>query len=443
MKKLSLLILAAILALAACSNPITNLPESDLDPVKPSYDASLDAGSVADRAISLSGPDAYEQDDSRTASKAITPDGTRQQRNFYDDANDWLSFTAVAGKTYVIETWLVGGADTVVYLYDGSVSLASNDDKSADDYGSRLSFTAPASKTYYIKVYSYNGLKGANRGYDISVTGPSITPPNATITVASFNTCIFGNTKLARTNTVAAMAGTVARFDLVAMQEVGSNASAASDATCKAIMDAFIIKVNAAAGADLYSYVRGNQYAIVYRHDKLRLDDYRLYSGTQTFSYTPLVADFAVINGSFDFSVVTIHTSPSKATAEIASLKTAMQEAAALYNESDVICLGDYNADGSYYAEGTGPGLSGFDSYLTGIPNTADTTVATNNYTYDRVQMTPSMASDFANQYGVFHYADYYDVTICEGAATTAGKEEAISDHYPVWCVFNTAKDTD
>ncbi len=121
------------------------------------------------RAISLSVKDAYEQDDSQSAAKLIGTAGIGQERNFYDDATDWIKFSAVSGTAYTIESWILGSADTVLYLYDGSSILASNDDKASGDYGSKITWTAPSTKTYYIKAYSYGGRKGTNRGYTISV----------------------------------------------------------------------------------------------------------------------------------------------------------------------------------------------------------------------------------------------------------------------------------
>lgn len=57
--------------------------------------------------------------------------------------------------------------------------------------------------------------------------------------------------------------------------------------------------------------------------------------------------------------------------------------------------------------------------------------------------MTIALNTDYTGNSGVFKFGDYYDVSGCEGTATTAGTEEAVSDHYPVWCEYYTDKDTD
>ena len=173
MKKYLIILAAAAFILAACANPVVTDLNSEATQAEKT---EIDRSPV--RAINLSTPDAYENDDTQSVAKLIASDGSIQEHNFYDDANDWLKFSAVAGQTYVIETWVLGVADTVLYVYDGSSKKATNDDKSSSDYGSRISFTAPSTKTYTIKVYSYNNKKGTNRGYSVSVTGPG-TPPRA------------------------------------------------------------------------------------------------------------------------------------------------------------------------------------------------------------------------------------------------------------------------
>ncbi|MCG8571971.1 MAG: clostripain-related cysteine peptidase [Spirochaetes bacterium] len=120
---------------------------------------------------SSSGGDSYEEDDSSSQANTITVDAGAQSHNFYDDANDWLKFSGVSGKTYEIESWVGGDADTVLYLYNSSLSqLASNDDKGDGTYGSKITYSCTSSGTYYIKVNSYSNRTGDNREYTISVT---------------------------------------------------------------------------------------------------------------------------------------------------------------------------------------------------------------------------------------------------------------------------------
>jgi endonuclease/exonuclease/phosphatase family metal-dependent hydrolase len=273
------------------------------------------------------------------------------------------------------------------------------------------------------------------------------TQSSFTLKIASFNMQIFGKTKLKRPNTLTVLAEIASNFDIIALQEVGSNKSSTSDRKCESIMNTYVNAINKIAGENLYSYIRGNQYAIVYRTDKVKVNDYSLYAGTENFSYTPLIANFQTIHkeSNFDFSIITIHTSPKTAEDEIPALKTVIEETQALYSEPDILCLGDFNADGGYYDEGSEEWLSGFDpeTYITGIPNSCDTTVADSDNTYDRIQMTMSLSGDYTGESGVFRFGEFYDITGCEGSRTSAGTERAISDHYPVWCEYYTDRDTD
>jgi hypothetical protein len=169
--------LAALFLAVGCSGSHSPATPGDSGPVK----ATRFVDPV--RAVNMSSADAYEQDDTQATAKTITVGAAAQEHNFYDDATDWAKFSATSGTTYTIETWVFGSADTVVTLYDGSTSLATNDDKGDGTYGSKITWTAPATKTYTIKTASYNSKKGTNLGYTISVTGGSVTPPSGGVTL--------------------------------------------------------------------------------------------------------------------------------------------------------------------------------------------------------------------------------------------------------------------
>ncbi|MBN1241403.1 MAG: endonuclease [Spirochaetales bacterium] len=171
MKKTLVIALALAFAFASCANPTLAAFGEGSESAKPAL------AQPESRAISLTAPDAWEQDDYQSNAKAIAVTGALQEHNFYDDAYDWYSFAGTAGKVYVIESFVSGYTDTTLTVYDGSTQKAYNDDKTSTNYGSRISFTAPLTKTYTIKCYSYGGAKGSNLGYTISVTGSGTTPP--------------------------------------------------------------------------------------------------------------------------------------------------------------------------------------------------------------------------------------------------------------------------
>jgi len=266
------------------------------------------------------------------------------------------------------------------------------------------------------------------------------------VRIGSFNIEIFGTTKASRPNTMTVLASIATNFSIIAIQEVGSN-SDPSDSTCVTVLDAYVARINQLLGGTHYAYVRGHQYAFVYRTAHVSMDGYALYSGTKSFSYPPLAAKFSIPSKSFDFVLLTIHTSPTSATTEISYLPTAMAEVAVTHSDPDVICLGDFNADGTYYSDGGDAQgwLAGFSpaSYTTVIPNGTDTTVSTGNtHTYDRIQHSQTAAQDYTGTWGVLKFSQYYDISQCEGPSIT-GIEDNLSDHYPVWAEFWVNQDTD
>lgn len=234
-------------------------------------------------------------------------------------------------------------------------------------------------------------------------------------------------------------------FDLFAIQEVGSNGNP-SEATATLVMNKYVQSINDLMGGTPYAYIRAHQYAFVYKTNLFSLEGQHWYNGTKSFAYKPLIAKFSVRGGRFKFVLATIHTSPKNANDEIPALQTVMNEASLQYNESDVAALGDYNADGTYFSPGSAGGnLAGWDypPYTTVIKNGSDTAVSANNYTYDRFQLSQTMAEDYTGNCGVLRFDQVYDVTQCEGGSTTSGTAAAVSDHYPIWAEFWADHDTD
>ena len=276
----------------------------------------------------------------------------------------------------------------------------------------------------------------------ISAAGPG-SPEK--LKIASYNIQSFGRTKVGRTGTLTVLARIAASFDLLAIQEVGGNAATVSDATAEAVAALYVSKTNEIAGGEFYSYIRAGQFAIIYRADRLKAVAWGAYAGPEQFAYRPLAAYFQTIGAPFDFVYVDAHLRPSLAAQEMKSLKKAMAEVAALYSERDVICAGDFNADGSYYREGGAAYPADFEppDYISVVPNDADTTVAANRYAYDRMELTSSMAEDFTGTWNVLKPGALWDLSACEGTETTAGTERALSDHYPIWAEFATGRDTD
>ncbi|MCL2503421.1 MAG: cell wall-binding repeat-containing protein, partial [Coriobacteriia bacterium] len=117
-------------------------------------------------------PDAYEPDDTAVQAKTITTNGVPQEHTFHLSGDvDWVKFDAVAGNTYVIETFQgdAYGVDTLIELYDDPTDMPVDydDDGGTDDWCSKISWAASKDAVMYVRVCEYDDDVGA---YRISVT---------------------------------------------------------------------------------------------------------------------------------------------------------------------------------------------------------------------------------------------------------------------------------
>jgi len=266
---------------------------------------------------------------------------------------------------------------------------------------------------------------------------------NSILRIGSMNGQILGPTKLGRPETLSLMASVATNFDILALQEVGNNGTP-SDTTASNAMVAYVACVNElpGVGAGTYNYVRGHQFAFVYRQDSVTISDPWLYVDTNLITYSPLLAKATTPSG-LSFVIMTAHTSPTKAKNEIPVIPQILNEAAARYGETRTMCLGDYNADTTYYSPGSAAQgwLNAFTppNWYTVIRNGITTNVG-GGKTYDRIQLSMPLAEYYTGTWGVLKYAEYYDVTVCEGPESSVGTENAVSDHYTVWAEFRLAE---
>lgn len=109
-------------------------------------------------------PDAFEPNDSAAAAAAVSTDGSATHATLFSDPGldgagaadeDWFSFSATDGQTYVVETGnLLSDGNTFLEIVDtdGTTVLASNDDRAAGDESSRVEWTAPRTDVFYARV---------------------------------------------------------------------------------------------------------------------------------------------------------------------------------------------------------------------------------------------------------------------------------------------------
>jgi hypothetical protein len=142
--------------------------------------------------VCLSSEDSFESDNTFMTASVLSV-GTSQIHNFHVIGDqDWIKFTAEAGRTYQITTGnLDTFSDTYLYLYDtdGTTLLESNDDFDGS-LASRIDWTAPAAGIYYAVVNHWNpNVGGCGTGYTVELMDvtPPIAPTGLTATAYSHN----------------------------------------------------------------------------------------------------------------------------------------------------------------------------------------------------------------------------------------------------------------
>ena len=249
--------------------------------------------------------------------------------------------------------------------------------------------------------------------------------------IATFNIKVFGKTKMGKPDVVTQLVDTVLQYDLVAIQEIKD-----IDET---VPHNFLAELNNASGNfwNMSLSVRSGtqaddqssqeQYAYYYNHSVFReIGEGELYndSANDYFQREPYRAQFELLNASgnssgFDFTLFTIHTKPASALEEIDALHEVIQS----YQENDttetdVILLGDLNADCSYAtAQELWESPLRQPQYNWLVNDIADTTVSSTDCAYDRIITLDDLNGRLVGSWGI----------------DTSITNTSVSDHYPVW----------
>lgn len=260
--------------------------------------------------------------------------------------------------------------------------------------------------------------------------------------VAAFNIQIFGVTKRAKEDVMNELVRIAQRFDILFVQEIRD----ASETTAQFYLD----KINEAAGYEKYAFIRSERlpregsnskeaYAYFYNTDKVEFiegSDYVYDDVNDDFFREPYIASFR--SGDFDFTLVGIHVRPDDAYNELAHLVDVTTSTLAMYpDEQDVILLGDFNADGSYFDEDDPDHPLRDPMFHWVVTNDMDTMVLT-DWTYDRIIM---LDDTFYEEYVPSSTAVYYFDEEPDYDPNLLPKD--VSDHYPVYAKFKTGEEDD
>jgi endonuclease/exonuclease/phosphatase family metal-dependent hydrolase len=258
-------------------------------------------------------------------------------------------------------------------------------------------------------------------------------PEPEKIRIYSFNIQIFGLAKMSKPEVVEILVDIISKADLVAIQEVRS----ASPEPVEQFM---------ALLPENYAYVLGpregrssskEQYWIIYDTAKLTVLGEAVWPDeNDLYERNPLGVYFQT-KDKFDFILIDNHLQPSAAEQEIDGLSAIIAWYRELWSESDVLVVGDFNADGAYYDESLLGDSFPEPEYRSIITNEFDTSVGANDNTYDRIIITASAIEDYAGNRGVLRFDEVYDFS------QYAIEPKEVSDHYPVWADFYIGMDTD
>jgi endonuclease/exonuclease/phosphatase family metal-dependent hydrolase len=248
----------------------------------------------------------------------------------------------------------------------------------------------------------------------------------------SFNIQIFGVSKMAKPEVVRILVDIVSQADIIAVQEVRSlNIDP---------VEQFMVFL-----PDTYKYVIGprqgrssskEQYWVIYDSSKITvLEEDSWPDEDDIFERSPYAVYFKTI-GTFDFILLNNHIQPSAAEKEIRALPRVVTYYVDLWKDSDVLVMGDFNADGQYFDGSLLDSIFPVTEYRIIFTN-ENTTLARSHNTYDRFIITNPAVEDFTGNFGVIRFDEVYDFK------SYGFSPRKVSDHYPVWAEFWTDCDTD
>jgi len=262
---------------------------------------------------------------------------------------------------------------------------------------------------------------------------PTETATGDVIAVGAFNVQVFGKTKAAKNDVMDVLVDVIKQFDVVVIQEVRDSRELVADELLDRLNSAPGFHYRMVEGPRLGRSTSKEQYVIYYTPASVELTNwYTLPDDEDAFEREPIVASFR--SGDFDFTVVGVHIKPDDAEVELSALATAAQAIQqADMGERDLLLMGDFNADCTYFDEDdmTQPlRATGF-HWL--IENGMETAVTT-GCTYDRIVVfDDTFPGEFVE--GTARVVSYDD----DFGITDAAFVKSVSDHYPVVAEFKTS----
>jgi endonuclease/exonuclease/phosphatase family metal-dependent hydrolase len=257
---------------------------------------------------------------------------------------------------------------------------------------------------------------------------PTVATLEDYVTIATWNIQTFGQSKLNKSDVMEYIARAILenKVDVLAIQEIRSKEQNVMPALVDLLNKSgakydFVIsrRLGRTSSMEQYAFLYNTQ-NITYINDSA----YIISDSTDQIHREPLVANFKANNGTFDFTLINIHTDPDETEKELNFLDNvyvSVQKSDT--DENDVIILGDFNQQGSRMGElGKVPGM------IILLADLAVKTNTRNTMQYDNI-MFDDNTKEYLGWYNVFNYQQAFGITL--------EKALEISDHRPVIARFS------
>lgn len=242
------------------------------------------------------------------------------------------------------------------------------------------------------------------------------------LSIISFNIQVLGRTKISNPQIASIIIDIIDDYDLIAIQELRDNTDFTLVELKRLMPEHYKIIAGPREGRS------SSKEQAVYIYDDRVLDfisEYNYEDLSDIFERSPYIGIFETDDKKLSFQIVNVHISPGSAKSELTYLAILSSQLITKH-QKEVVIVGDFNADGSYFPEQDLLTLFSDEIYNIVIGNELNTTVAVSNNTYDRIITSDKLPIKII-QSGVLYFENYLTPNI-----TT----KQISDHYPVYMVF-------
>ncbi len=228
-----------------------------------------------------------------------------------------------------------------------------------------------------------------------------VPPEKNPIKVANWNLQVFGRDKASNQTLMDFYANVIDDYDIIFVQEIRDSSQTAFPNLCQ-LLEGYKCDTSSRAGRTSSK----EQYGIIYK-DGIKITELTDYNpdSQDRWERPPVKVTFDY-NG-YILTAYNIHTKPDDVKRELQGLESVVS------NVSNVIVLGDLNADCTYYKPEQD---TEFDTWVWAITDDQDTTVASTDCAYDRIILNRDTYQEYVS-YGIYK----------------EGIIKSVSDHYLVW----------